>query len=597
MANSRQNPTATDAPTTLIAGLGAPRGGYVPTRYSYGDGSDKISTPFAPLATAMAAAAKHALFIDRVVVALTEYAEHTQGEALREACRELELPEPIFVRIQSEISDSTVVELFRALRDALSDSERVVVDITHGYRHLPLLMVAVVRVLAVARSLDIAYVGYGLLEDEQPGWGRIVDLTWLVTLAEWEQAASALAQGDGRPLASQLDKVAWSHKSGKRRQPIRGAANDLRHVTNNLRAALPLELALLDDVGAGLMKAEPLLEASLPVASDLLRSVAAELSALTGLERIGKQQDKKLVLSPALLEQQSAVVDRLLETGDLAGASRVAREYVVNQLLLNDGQVGYQSGWLRREVRLLAEAALRWNANVQGKPVQSLLDVMREIRNALAHAGHSHERIDIKKTLETFRKAWRAVRDLPPETWRWPGRAGTGGVAVVTPLGLARGVLHTLLTRLTDVANSTSPEAEERTAVSHVVVVTSEAGVPGAREAYERARAAVPFGLPADLDIHQLADPHTDFGPSSAEDDEVVKRYEQLLDTGLVVVNMVGGTTAMQMRVRRLEAKLRQCGVPVLVVATVDARAAADQRADPYGGGELVCVGGDATGQ
>lgn len=147
---------------------------------------------------------------------------------------------------------------------------------------------------------------------------------------------------------------------------------------------------------------------------------------------------------------------------------------------------------------------------------------------------------------------------------------------LVTPLGLSPGVVFSSV-------HLTRPTT--------LLVITSAAGQRQLDAALERA-GAQPRRI-----VRTMADPHTGFREADGLLDAEVRVALQAADE--VLVNITGGTTAMQYVVQRIAEASRELGVPTRVFALVDRRPAAVQQADPYVLGEIVWLDeevGDAAG-
>lgn len=138
-----------------------------------------------------------------------------------------------------------------------------------------------------------------------------------------------------------------------------------------------------------------------------------------------------------------------------------------------------------------------------------------------------------------------------------------------SPLGLAFGTLYSaiLLTR-----------------PNRVVIVTSAEAIGGLHGALDAARF---FHTAFEFETHVLGDPQAGFGEGRA-----LARYLSKSAGSTNIVNLTGGTTALQDCVRSVADILRREGQPVREVAAVDRRDPQEQRRDPLFVGELVEVPG-----
>jgi CRISPR-associated DxTHG motif protein len=96
-------------------------------------------------------------------------------------------------------------DLFEALADEVRDGDRVLLDITHGFRTMPLVaMLAVAYLRAVRRDVEVVMIGYGqFVQGVRPT--PYLDLAPFVSLLDWTQAVQQLRlHGDAERLATLL---------------------------------------------------------------------------------------------------------------------------------------------------------------------------------------------------------------------------------------------------------------------------------------------------------------------------------------------------------------------------------------------------------
>lgn len=104
----------------------------------------------------------------------------------------------------------------------LTDGDEIVVDITHSFRSLPLLIMQLILYLKQIGSpkVKVTHVYYGMLEVKQKlGYAPVVDISSMISLSDWitgaftfklngssKQAAELLEKEGGKSAASLLDK-------------------------------------------------------------------------------------------------------------------------------------------------------------------------------------------------------------------------------------------------------------------------------------------------------------------------------------------------------------------------------------------------------
>ena len=136
-----------------------------------------------------------------------------------------------------------------------------------------------------------------------------------------------------------------------------------------------------------------------------------------------------------------------------------------------------------------------------------------------------------------------------------------------SPLGLAYGTLYSaiLLTR-----------------PRRVVIVTSTEAIINLHATLDAARF---FHTNFEFETHILDDPQAGFREGRA-----LARFLAASADGDNIINLTGGTTALQDCVRSVADILRREGKPVREVAAVDRRDVVEQRRSPLVVGELVEV-------
>lgn len=143
------------------------------------------------------------------------------------------------------------------------------------------------------------------------------------------------------------------------------------------------------------------------------------------------------------------------------------------------------------------------------------------------------------------------------------------GTLLVSPLGLSKGLLYSALRHIQP---------------NRLFVITSE-GAAGSFE--EIAQKAAWSGGST---IRHMQDPHSGFNEAESL---VGVALSAILHAGQVVVNITGGTTAMQHIVQQIAARAKELSRPVRRVALVDWRTPQEQRDNPYVTGELIWLDGE----
>jgi len=144
---------------------------------------------------------------DRIIVFLTEeardknwYDDGDSKEGLKTKLTSLELkPDISSIRVPQGKSEEEIWKIFERIYDSIDDNSEVIVDVTHAYRYLPMLLIILLDYTRFLKDISIKGIYYGAFEtlgtpytiEKKPIEDRnvpIFDLTPFVNLFEWTSA-------------------------------------------------------------------------------------------------------------------------------------------------------------------------------------------------------------------------------------------------------------------------------------------------------------------------------------------------------------------------------------------------------------------------
>jgi len=149
---------------------------------------------------------------------------------------------PEFVRIEKGSTPDELWSVFGAVVAAVPRDSRVVFDITHGFRSLPLVSVLAVAFLWTARNVQLRALVYGAFEARtgDPPVAPVFDLTPMVNLLEWIAAVERFRHHlDGEPLQHLLETIQRQAHKDKSENPPRQLSS-IGKALNRLSDALLL---------------------------------------------------------------------------------------------------------------------------------------------------------------------------------------------------------------------------------------------------------------------------------------------------------------------------------------------------------------------
>ena len=110
-------------------------------------------------------------------------------------------------RIASGKSTNELWEIFNVYADAVDEGDKIILDITHGFRSLPVLALPAIAYLSQVKSVEFKHILYGAFEARDEDQTPIFDLTPFVTLLDWTNAVKIFQHSGDARLIAQLCKV------------------------------------------------------------------------------------------------------------------------------------------------------------------------------------------------------------------------------------------------------------------------------------------------------------------------------------------------------------------------------------------------------
>lgn len=132
------------------------------------------------------------------------------------------------------------IEVLQAIAGTVKTGEKVVLDVTHGFRHLPMLALVAARYLKHVTSVSIEAIYYGAAEMIREGRAPVLRLDGMLRMLDWVEALAGYdvsgdygvfgpllaADGMAEDKAKQLQRAAYFERSSnpvKARENLTGA--------------------------------------------------------------------------------------------------------------------------------------------------------------------------------------------------------------------------------------------------------------------------------------------------------------------------------------------------------------------------------------
>lgn len=541
---------------------------------------------------------------DQVIILCTERIHNEQYEPVRrllighhdQLAGESSVPplEVTKVLIPDGLNADELWEILKSVLQSVPHNSELTLDVTHGYRSFPFLYFTASLFLKALRGVEIKAVYYAMLEsagDEKP----IIDLSLLLDMVEWFYATRTFNQtGQAGSLCDLLHPFEESppHITGKDKAPygqVKGLRSALGTVSAAYSQALPLELGreseqLLRKTANAI---PPHMEQKVPLASELFGTVSnfVQPFALPAVSQRAKR-GKSIELNLPELQRQARIIDRYLEQGYLNYALGMIREWMVACAMYHQAATHDRSSadwWINSGARKDMERKLsvltriwKMSKHDSDKPILSpeqcwlagKWGFLSDSRNQLAHHGFRVDYVlQLPQEVEKIRNRWIELKTFMSSQSHWNLAIEQGhGTLLLSPLGLSRGLLFSALHHI-------HPD--------EAFIITSETSIESIGEITRQA------GWNGDLNYYIMREPFTGFAE--------VKWLMEAMQSSVsrcerIIVNITGGTTAMQYAVQQVAQDYRAASRELELIALVDRRPPAEQGENPYVPGEIIFI-------
>ena len=384
---------STDRPLWAISFLG--RGNYRRVCYNWQESDNAQTRSF--ITDIMPEAVLHIFQPARLIIAVTPQARDTVHaqymlQQYKDHVELLEIPNGQNVEELWQIFDVIT-------RVDFPERARVLIDVTHAFRSIPLMAVAIAAYLRRVRSLEIERIVYGAFEAVQSGEPvPIFDLTPLVHIIDWLEALTVFQETGDPGLMVSLGERAYRQiplDPATRRRPGRKIQNLFNQMQSLTKAIRYLQVP---QIGNYAHRVSQLLDAASKDIDRWVRPFAAIVRSLrTELDKLKITVSDKL--TKEMLQQQYNLMVYYIERHRYEKAILCAREWIINWVLYRAGKV---DEWLDRASREEVSACLsryghrsekddlpEWAQKIPSDELEKVRELFGQmtIRNDIAHCG------------------------------------------------------------------------------------------------------------------------------------------------------------------------------------------------------------------
>ncbi|MCU7496195.1 MAG: TIGR02221 family CRISPR-associated protein [Ignavibacteria bacterium] len=357
-------------------------GNYQPVYYYQNDKSRYIKTEY------FIVAAEEFFKPDEIILLLTQEAMEKHIDILLPKIKTSCVKQ---ILIPAGKTEDELWSIFSLIAEQVNDKESIIIDVTHGFRTQPMLVLAAAVFLKVIKNISVEKIVYGAFEArDNENYAPVFDLTPFLRIIEWSSATEQFLNY-GNTL--QLSNILYSeherlikYEKPEKFSSLKKFAKIISDLTNSLSLIRPEEVSLIS-------KKMPLIVDDLKVK---FNNIAAVKPLGMLLNKIPESLNSLSLSKNELFTKkgffaQSQMISFYLETRQYPQAITLLRESIVSLLcIIESFDVWDKAGREKAETMLFdLSSNCRSGKQIDGKKGK-LAAIWSEIcncRNDVNHAG------------------------------------------------------------------------------------------------------------------------------------------------------------------------------------------------------------------
>jgi len=336
---------------------------------------------------------KSGVRFDQTIVLLTERARAENWELMelflqdrRETAGEI-----CGVNIRDGRNSEEIWQIFDVIAEVVPENAQLYIDITHGLRHLPMLLVMAAAYLRAAKNVTIRSISYGAFElgKRDANDSRVVvecdvfELLPFVELFDWASAAKMFQETGNASQLAYLLRSTGARLGEEAREQINSVAQQLDEVNLALEVARPEEaMQKADSVKQAIeASAERIQTYAKPFG--LLKGLIEDAFRRISLPRPGSIGDR--------LRVQRELIAWYFERGRIALATILTREWMISSEMRRRGEQEIFQHGRRQAIADQLSQKPPADASEGDRRRHNLWIMLRDVRNQIAHAAQSEQ--------------------------------------------------------------------------------------------------------------------------------------------------------------------------------------------------------------
>jgi len=349
---------------------------------------------------------------EKVLIAMTDAAALKHEAGLRQVCNFEK------ISIPDGKNEEELWEIFNTIASHIPENAELVLDVTHGFRSLPMMMLSIIIYLQVTKKVSVRNILYGAFDARNldNNVSPIFELTPFLDIISWSFATDYFVRfGKAKQLneiISKINNTWYREKKDYKPKGLKNLGGKLGRLSNAMSVGRTFEIIdivreIPEEIEASKRDVENIPEAR-PLAS-LLDKIPDTFGSMI--------IDKEKRNSWEGLKTQSEILKYYLTTGHYQQAITLARELLVSAVCL----------LFKRDIikeREFAESVLN-ERNTEPIPdmlykeikqMQELWKSFYDSRNDINHAGMRPNPASANGLIENIEKRCKEVVDLIMQT-------------------------------------------------------------------------------------------------------------------------------------------------------------------------------------
>lgn len=142
-------------------------------------------------------------------------------DGLERIISDMKISDKVFgVTIPEGNNEAEIWDVFTIMYNQLEDEDELYLDLTHGFRYLPMLVLVLSNYAKFLKKVKVKYISYGNFEGQKDGKAPMVDLLPFSALQDWTYGAASFLNNGNVDVLSDLCKASLGPICGSKEESV-----------------------------------------------------------------------------------------------------------------------------------------------------------------------------------------------------------------------------------------------------------------------------------------------------------------------------------------------------------------------------------------